>query len=247
MDWPVIKNKMGHLNSRLIWHKHAESFFNTAGSVLEIGPQGYPSYYEKILKERNPSLQYSVLDVRTGFISGAENNPDFILSEDPLHYPLPDNSFDIVFSDQVLAHVEYFWDWYGELARITRPGGYLITVNSQSYPSCPSPIDAWRVHSDGMKSLNKYHGLETVLSLTESVEMEKFGIPLKPGYYFAGASVQNPVKDAPDNYFRANMLKKRWNSIIGKIPLLRAFLLNPVQVSFDTVTVARKPLIAGTE
>jgi SAM-dependent methyltransferase len=233
---------MGHLNSRLLWHKYAAEYFNKAGSILEIGPDGYPTYFEKELQKTRTGFEYHALDIRKDFISGADHNPRFILSADPLKYPVADNSFDIVFSDQVLAHVEYFWLWYGELVRIVRPGGYIITINAYSYPLCPSPIDAWRVHSDGLKALNKYYDLETVLSVTESAELEKYHIPLTIGYYFPGPSISSPYGGASKKNLRINMAKKYWNKIVGRVPKLRAFLLNPVHASFDTITIARKPV-----
>jgi SAM-dependent methyltransferase len=233
---------VGSLNSHLIWHKYAEKYFQEAKSILEIGPEGYPTYFENELKKNAINNNYVVLDIATVFISGAENNPHFILAADSLKYPLSDNSFDVVFSDQVLAHVEYFWEWYGELARITKPGGYIITINSYSYPSCPSPIDAWRVHSDGMKALNRFYGLDTIVSTTESIEMEKYNIPKRPGYYFPGASIYKPFGGASNKNIKINTIKMRWNKIVGSIPKLRALLLNPVQVAFDTITIARKKL-----
>jgi SAM-dependent methyltransferase len=237
---------MGHLNGRLLWHKYAEKYFQNAKSILEIGPAGYPTYYEKELKQHSDNHKYVVLDIGKDFISGAENNPDFILSGNPLKYPIEDNFFDIVFSDQVLAHVEYFWLWYGELIRVTKPGGYIITINAYSYPPCPSPIDAWRVHSDGMKVLNKYYGIETVLSVTESVELEKYHIPLKPGYYIPGASIANPYGNISKKTLRINLAKSYWNRFVGRIPKIRALLLNPVQASFDTITIACKmPILIG--
>lgn len=33
---------MGHLNSHLIWHKHAEFYFNSDKEILEIGPLVIP-------------------------------------------------------------------------------------------------------------------------------------------------------------------------------------------------------------
>ena len=233
---------MGHLNSRLIWHKYAERYFKEGLKILEIGPQGNPTYYEQALRQKLQDPDYSVLDISTDFISGGEQHPKFILAKEAEPYPIADNSFDIVFSDQVLAHVEFFWQWYGELQRITKPGGLIITINSYSYPSCPSPIDAWRVHSDGMKALNKFYGLETVESITSSEEMEYFGVSKQPGSYFAGASFENPYGPDDNKNRRINNFKKSWNKIVGRIPKLRPFLMNPVQVAFDTITIARKPL-----
>lgn len=231
---------MGHLNSRLLWHKYAEKYFQQAGSILEIGPEGYPTYYEMALKKYACHTDYFVLDIATDFISGAENNPNFTLSANPLKYPFEENSFDIVFSDQVLAHVTYFWIWYEELVRITKPGGYIITINSYSYPRCPSPIDAWRIHSDGMIALNKYYKIETLLCVTESLELEKYNIPDRTGYYFPGASVSKPFGGKSKKNLQINMAKTFWNRIIGRLPGIRSLMLNPVHVAFDTITIAKK-------
>ncbi len=231
---------MGHLNSKLLWHKYAETYFQQAGLILEIGPEGYPTYFEKELKKKGIHQTYLVLDIASNFISGADSNPNFTLSSDPLQYPFEGDTFDIVFSDQVLAHVSYFWDWYKELVRITKPGGYIITINSYSYPSCPSPIDAWRVHSDGMKALNRYNSLETVLCVTESLELKHYNIPEKIGFYFPGASVSKPFGGTSNKNLQINKAKTLWNRFIGKIPLARALMLNPVHVAFDTITIARK-------
>ncbi len=233
---------MGHLNSNLLWEKYASSLFSNGKQILEIGPAGYPSYYQKYAQQHNDIDTYHCLDVRTDFISGAEANPHFIYAKDGYHYPLEDDMYDIVFSDQVLAHVPFFWDWYKELKRIAKPGGLIITICSQSYPACPSPTDGWRVSADGMLALNEYVGLEVMLCKTESAEMEKFKIQRKPGHYFPGASIQNPYHAASDPNLKINLVKRNWNNIIGRIPGVRAFALNPVQVAFDTITIARKPV-----
>ncbi|HEV8082394.1 MAG TPA: methyltransferase domain-containing protein [Chitinophagaceae bacterium] len=231
---------MGHLNSHLVWHKYAEPYFREGKKILEVGPAGYPTYFEKALHAKNIKTDYFVLDVAEDFISGAVNNPKFTLSTEKLHYPFEDGTFDIVFSDQVLAHVEYFWLWYGELARITKPGGYIITINSYSYPRCPSPIDAWRVHSDGMKLLNKFYRLQTILSITESAELDRYNIPLEAGYYFPGASITKPFGGSSNKNLQINLIKRSWNRIIGKIPKVRGILMNPVNAAFDTITIAQK-------
>ncbi len=231
---------MGHLNSKLLWHKYAQGYFTQGLKVLEIGPAGHPSYFEKVILEKGLDVDYHTLDVRREFISGAEAAPKFILSEDSYHYPIVDNSFDIVFSDQVLAHVPYFWDWYKELKRITKIGGHIITICAHSYPPCPSPIDAWRVHSDGMLALNEYIAVKTILSITESLEKTQYNIPTRAGFSLPGASITSSVEGQGATTLRANKIKMTWNKLVGRIPKLRAILLNPIQVSYDTITIAKK-------
>ncbi len=40
---------MAHLNGHLLWHKYAEPYFARGRKILEIGPAGYPTYYENVL------------------------------------------------------------------------------------------------------------------------------------------------------------------------------------------------------
>jgi hypothetical protein len=93
-----------------------------------------------------------------------------------------------------------------------------------------------------MKVLNKFYGLDTIVSTTESVEMEKYKVPQKPGHYFPGASIYKPFGGASNKNIKINTIKMCWNKMVGRIPKPRAYLLNPVQVAFDTITIARKPL-----
>jgi len=92
-----------------------------------------------------------------------------------------------------------------------------------------------------MVQLNNYYNLKTIVCKTESLEMEKYNIPKKVGHYYPGASVKNPFSSSSTkNLFLINS-KKYWNSFIGKIPKIRSLLLNPINVAFDTITVAEKP------
>ena len=76
---------MGHLNSRLIWHKYAEPYFKEGKEILEIGPAGYPTYFEKELKQKGINTKYRVLDIGADFISGAEKRIP-ITFEDPKEF-----------------------------------------------------------------------------------------------------------------------------------------------------------------
>jgi hypothetical protein len=160
-----------------------------------------------------------------------------------MHYPVGDNTYDIVFSDQVLECVSCFWTWFEELKRITKPGGYIITICAYSYPRCPSPLDSWRIYAEGMTELNNQVGLKTVLSSTESLEMQKYRISNSPGHFFPGASITRPHGGTSDKNLRINLIKRNWNNVVKHIPGLRSVLLNPVQVAFDTISIAQKPLI----
>lgn len=66
---------------------------------------------------------------------------------------VPDNFFDVVFSADVLEHVQRPWDAARECVRITRPGGLLIHRTLFAYRYHPIPHDYWRFSSQGLEYL----------------------------------------------------------------------------------------------
>ncbi len=230
-----------HQNSVLLFKKYLKSEFFPGCKVLEIAPIVYPSLYSEEVNDK--SIEWFGLDIRTGFIGDQTGNPLFVLSEHEFNYPFEDNYFDFVFSDQVIAHVRYPWVWLQELKRITKLGGKILTIGASSWPPCPSPIDCWRIYPDGMRNLNEFAGLETQLSVCESGEFEYYNIPrelekvpnainLSTGYGF------NP------RALRANKIKLAMIKWMRHVPMVRA-LLNPVCMSYDTVTISVKNNVAS--
>lgn len=90
--------------------------------------------------------------------------------EDPYRYPIGENEYDVVISGSVIEHVPKPWLWLPELARITRRGGHVITVNPVNWIFHQAPVDCWRIYPDGMKALCEQAGLEPVLSRFECAE-----------------------------------------------------------------------------
>jgi SAM-dependent methyltransferase len=72
-------------------------------------------------------------------------------------------SFDVVFSMDVLEHVERPWDAAGECVRLLRPGGLMIHKTLFSYRYHPSPIDYWRFSAQGLAYLFTRTGVMTTL------------------------------------------------------------------------------------
>jgi len=96
-----------HLNGNLLFEKYAKEYFKDNIKVLEIAPFGEPSLYGQ--KINNKTIEWYTLDVSFEFIGTQKENPKFILSKDEYHYPIEDNTFDIVLSDQVMGNVKLFW------------------------------------------------------------------------------------------------------------------------------------------
>ncbi|MBT3217924.1 MAG: methyltransferase domain-containing protein [Proteobacteria bacterium] len=197
-----------HRNSFLLFEKYAQPYFDDAARVLEIGPSEFPSAY--CAKVFRPAMQWDTLDI-------AENSRLTYSGVGEYSFPVDDSTYDIVFSGQVLEHVRKIWRWMPELARVTKPGGLVITLSPVSYPYHAAPHDCWRAHPEGMRALCEDSGLVPELCLSESVEGAKYR-------RIIGGRGADRVTGP--------------KGLIWKSLALFGF---PMQVAIDLVTVARKP------
>lgn len=151
-----------HLNAKLLFEKHAKKFFSAGSRVLELGPDDFPSTFQRIV----PSKEWHTIDLYS--------NPKLTyLASDPYRFPVEDNSYDIVLSGQVFEHVKKPWKLIVELARICRQGGVIITVAPVSWPYHEAPVDCWRIYPEAMKALHEEARLVTELAVWESLELPK--------------------------------------------------------------------------
>ena len=211
-----------HLNSRLLFTRYAKTYFDARPRVLEIGPDRDPSTYWELAGR--PDSEWHTADLREAigevgqhrFMEGA---PGAFTHAMPSEYdiPVPDNSYDVVLSGQVMEHVRHIWRWMPELARVCRPGGHVITIAPVSWPYHEVPFDCWRAFPEGMRALSEDAGLQVVDCRSESLEPPP-SRNTYPGLSYAefapGAGVRERVK-----------------RLIGW----------PLPVAVDTITIARKP------
>jgi SAM-dependent methyltransferase len=196
-----------HSNSQLMFKKYAMEYFTAGSKILEIGPDKIPSTYQTIVGGQE--LQWDTLDIRD--ISGLtfpRSSPD--------SFPVPDCSYDVVFSGQVIEHVVRIWDWMKELARVAKSGGRVITIGPVSWPYHEAPVDCWRLYPEAMRALSEFAGLRLEKSHFESLELPTFRNSL-PGR-------------SPEHQPRALRYSYR---ILGRLGF-------PVEKSFDCITVAIK-------
>jgi SAM-dependent methyltransferase len=151
-----------HNNSRLLFQKYAKEHFRPGLKVLEIGPDGMPSTYQKAVGDS--SIEWHTLDIR--------DDPALTyhaLSE--YEFPIESGTYDIVLSGQVIEHVRQIWVWIRELARVCKVGGLVVTINPVSWPYHEAPVDCWRVFPEGMRALYEYASLQVKSSRYESLEV----------------------------------------------------------------------------
>ena len=123
---------MQHLRAlRLFELNRVLEYLPPRGDVLEVGAgAGWQS-------EHLCSLGYEVEAVDLGGSSIFESERSFpIRTYDGHTLPFPDDSFDAIFSSNVLEHVPHIEALLPETARVLRPGGHAVHV---------LPTSAWRL------------------------------------------------------------------------------------------------------
>ena len=207
-----------HHNSELLFRKYLGQLFDKSTSVLEIGAH-IPSPFLAMVADMGfkvPEIwQYA--DIVSSRSERYAQSIDFWM-DNPYEVPVAANSFDIVFSAQVLEHVRMPWIWFRELARVVSPGGMLITISPVSWPYHEAPVDCWRAHPEGMRALCEWAHVEPILIRAECLETTH----VRPGMG------RDHVKSRRPKTFR-------WD-------LAASFFGVEVEAAVDCVTVAVKPM-----
>lgn len=107
--------------------------------TIDFGAGGAP--YECLFKG-----QYDKADIKK--YSGISINID-----DTGKLPVKSESYDFVFSSQVLEHVDDPRAYLNECFRVLRPGGNLLISTHGIYEDHPCPEDLWRWTSTGLEKL----------------------------------------------------------------------------------------------
>lgn len=198
-----------HLNTKLLIQKYAVPYFEDKIKVLEIGPDDYPSGIQRLVSN---NITWDTLNIFDDKRLTFPNSPQY-------SFPIMDDTYDIVISANVIEHVKKIWKWIPELARITKTGGLVITVNPVSWNYHEDPVDCWRIYPEGMKALYEDAGLKVELSKFENLEsMELLNRPYNASKMWPGVTLEKI-------------------SLIKKIKLLIGY---PVMAALDTITIGRK-------
>jgi ubiquinone/menaquinone biosynthesis C-methylase UbiE len=120
--------------------------FPAGAKVLEIG--GGTGQQAKLLHDHG----FDVTSVDLAGSLYADDRVYDILEYDGKTLPLPDDSFDVVFSSSVLEHIPHLDDLHKEFARVCKPDGVMIHV---------VPRHTWRI----VTSISHYITLWTMILL----------------------------------------------------------------------------------
>ena len=144
VNWLILRINRKHIAAAV--NRHAR------GRLLDVGCGERP--YAQELKEG------------AGAVVGLEPDRDRYGETPPevwgsaLELPFRDESFDTVFSSQVLEHVPEPAQMVAEIGRVLRPDGYLILTAPHIWGIHEEPHDYFRFTGFGLEHLARRAGLE---------------------------------------------------------------------------------------
>jgi ubiquinone/menaquinone biosynthesis C-methylase UbiE len=96
--------------------------YGRGASVLEVGC-GTGLLLDRVRRFAGEAFG---LDLSRGMLALARERRLEVVQGSVTHLPFPDDRFDVVYSFKVLAHVEPIREALAEIARVTRPRGYML-------------------------------------------------------------------------------------------------------------------------
>jgi SAM-dependent methyltransferase len=194
-----------HLNSMLLFQKYVLPTLEPEQRLLEVGPNLNPISDYQQASPKGPKV-WDTIDIQKHPRITYQATGEYT-------FPLPDDSYDVVFSAQVIEHVRKPWVWMKELARVCRPGGRVITINPVSWPYHEAPVDCWRIYPEGHRALAEDAGLTVELAVFDCLELG--------GYR--------------RRRYGSTVTRRSWWSVA-----IRKALRMRVEGAFDTICICRK-------
>ena len=144
-------------------------------SVHVLRDFGYKAYGCDIAMDADTTYNSEDEDIDTD--SMVRQNILRLISDNPYSLPFEDGTFDFIFSEQVLEHVQNYSEVTSELCRILKPGGICLhifrcdyLIESHVYVPFASIISSyyWLLFWASMRIRNEY---QTGLSATETARL----------------------------------------------------------------------------
>lgn len=147
MENPNLSSKNFHKEKK--WYPFVQSFArNCEGRVLDIGCG------------EKPHRDWFDVEDYIGIDINPDRNADIIA--DGLRLPFNDNSFDYIFSMQVLEHVPNPFIFFEEMSRVLREHGRALITTNQMFNLHMNPHDYFRFTRFGLAELAQRAGLSHV-------------------------------------------------------------------------------------
>ena len=145
-------------------NKHLGDRFNEPLEVLDVGSRQVEDGFGKTYRDLMPTAwRYTGCDGLPG------PNVDLVCLE---AYRIQESGecYDLVISGQCLEHVELPHLLVCEMARMCRPGGWLIVTAPWQWHYHPHPLDCWRILPHGMEALFRFASLEVFEAYLKATE-----------------------------------------------------------------------------
>lgn len=125
------------------------------GRLLDVGCGKVPFYqvYQDLVEE-NICMDLSSRDDIESFLD--------IQTDINKVWPIEDNSFDTVFSTDVLAHIRNPWHYFKESARVLKSGGNLVITTPFVYWLSEYPYDYYRLSKFALEEICEENDLRVV-------------------------------------------------------------------------------------
>jgi SAM-dependent methyltransferase len=137
-----------HDTARAFGRMFFDSYCSAEGeaTILDIGAMNVNGS----LRDEAPlGLRYIGVDMEPG--PGVD-----VVVDDPGVLPFAPASVDVVVSSSCFEHAEHFWELFGEVQRVLKPGG-LFYVNAPSNGLYHRyPVDCWRFYPDAGLALERW-------------------------------------------------------------------------------------------
>jgi SAM-dependent methyltransferase len=176
------------------------------GRILDVGCGSKP--YRHLF---GPIEEYLGLDVY------ASSDVDIIV-EPGKPWPLPDQSFDVIFASQVLEHVENLDDILEEMNRVLRVGGHLIMTFPFLYNEHGTPYD--------FRRFTKYNS---------DILMDNFIMKLNITQGAISSTISSLLLNWQDDIINNNFLLRVFRAIFLPIWMIYCTLINILSVVLDKI------------
>jgi SAM-dependent methyltransferase len=138
-------------NIRLYELKSVLHFLRNKGKLLEIGSgAGWQAKYLA-----NIGFEVTGLELHNSHYDGEREYP--VIYYDGHSMPFRDNTFDIIFSSNVLEHIADIENFQAEIQRVLRPDGFAIHI---------MPTASWRFWTNCTYYLNAFRKASAMVSST---------------------------------------------------------------------------------
>lgn len=176
----LLKDDHSHQSSAILMFRELAIEPGKAYKVLDLGCGTGGS--EEWMMHSFPSIDWHGIDlVASPEVSMRTKQHRRIYSYDGVNLPFEDQSFDIVFTRQVLEHVERPYELMIEVGRVLKSGGYLVGSVSQLEPYHSYSIFNWTPYAlqkvlepAGLQLQALRPGIDGFTLILRSLFMKKF-------------------------------------------------------------------------